>query len=53
MRAQGLGHAGVMLLPLAAARRAADAEPVTLVTPLVYGTHLPGLGEPRREPRQD
>jgi TRAP-type mannitol/chloroaromatic compound transport system substrate-binding protein len=25
---------------------AADDEPVTLVTPLVYGTHLPGLGKP-------
>jgi len=25
---------------------AADAEPVTLVTALAYGTHLPGLGEP-------
>ncbi len=25
---------------------AADAEPVRLVTPVVYGTHLPGLGEP-------
>jgi TRAP-type mannitol/chloroaromatic compound transport system substrate-binding protein len=25
---------------------AASAEPVRLVTPLAYGTHLPGLGEP-------
>jgi TRAP-type mannitol/chloroaromatic compound transport system substrate-binding protein len=25
---------------------AAGAEPVRLVTPVVYGTHLPGLGEP-------
>jgi len=25
---------------------AAEAEPVRLVTPVVYGTHLPGLGEP-------
>lgn len=25
---------------------AADAEPVRLVTPVIYGTHLPGLGEP-------
>jgi TRAP-type mannitol/chloroaromatic compound transport system substrate-binding protein len=25
---------------------AADAEPVRFVTPVVYGTHLPGLGEP-------
>jgi TRAP-type mannitol/chloroaromatic compound transport system substrate-binding protein len=24
----------------------AAADPVTLVTPIVYGTHLPGLGEP-------
>ena len=33
------------LLPLAEEQPQA-AEPVTLVTPLVYGTHLPGLGEP-------
>ena len=32
-------------LPLLAAAPA-SADPVTLVTPLVYGTHMPGLGEP-------
>ena len=32
-------------LTLPALAVAAD-EPVTLVTPLVYGTHLPGLGTP-------
>jgi len=35
-----------LLLLQAAPARAADAEPVRLVTPLVYGSHLPGLGEP-------
>lgn len=33
------------LLPLFEAR-AAEADPITLVTPVVYGTHLPGLGRP-------
>jgi TRAP-type mannitol/chloroaromatic compound transport system substrate-binding protein len=31
---------------LATPSLAAGAEPVRLVTPVVYGTHLPGLGEP-------
>ena len=35
----------LMLLPAGRAW-AADAEPVTLVTAVSYGTHLPGLGEP-------
>ena len=35
----------LLLLPVLPAR-AADAEHVRLVTPVVYGTHLPGLGEP-------
>jgi TRAP-type mannitol/chloroaromatic compound transport system substrate-binding protein len=35
----------LLLLPALPAW-AADAEPVRLVTPVVYGTHLPGLGEP-------
>jgi TRAP-type mannitol/chloroaromatic compound transport system substrate-binding protein len=35
----------LVLLPAGRAP-AADAEPVTLVTALAYGTHLPGLGEP-------
>jgi TRAP-type mannitol/chloroaromatic compound transport system substrate-binding protein len=36
----------VFLLLGLPARQAAWAEPVHLVTPIVYGTHLPGLGEP-------
>ena len=35
-----------LLLPPALPARAADTQPVRLVTPVVYGTHLPGLGEP-------
>lgn len=35
----------LMLLP-AGRTSAADAEPVTLVMAVAYGTHLPGLGEP-------
>jgi TRAP-type mannitol/chloroaromatic compound transport system substrate-binding protein len=35
----------LLLLPASPARTA-DAEPVRLVTPVVYGTHLPGLGDP-------
>ncbi|MGH6864949.1 MAG: TRAP transporter substrate-binding protein, partial [Methyloceanibacter sp.] len=35
----------VLVLHLSATR-AADKEPVVLVTPVVYGTHLPGLGKP-------
>ncbi|MGA7457522.1 MAG: C4-dicarboxylate ABC transporter, partial [Methyloceanibacter sp.] len=45
MRARGLAILALSLLPLAAAEPA-FAEPVTLVTPLAYGTHMPGLGEP-------
>ena len=45
MRVRGLAILALSLLPLAAAAPAL-AEPVTLVTPLVYGTHMPGLGEP-------
>jgi TRAP-type mannitol/chloroaromatic compound transport system substrate-binding protein len=36
-----------ILAPLSAA--AAPAEPVTLVMPVAYGTHLPGLGEPAKK----
>jgi TRAP-type mannitol/chloroaromatic compound transport system substrate-binding protein len=39
-----IGLASCLLLGLAAGP--AVAEPVRLVTPIVYGTHLPGLGEP-------
>ena len=35
-----------LALPAAGPAFAADAEPVTLVTAVAYGTHLPGLGEP-------
>lgn len=45
MLARALAMLALMLLPAARAW-AADAEPVTLVTALAYGTHLPGLGEP-------
>lgn len=45
MRVRGLAILALSLLPPAAAAPA-HAEPVTLVTPLVYGTHMPGLGEP-------
>ena len=45
MTRRGLAPAlGVMLLASNAVQ--AEAEPVRLVTPIVYGTHLPGLGEP-------
>jgi TRAP-type mannitol/chloroaromatic compound transport system substrate-binding protein len=36
----------VLLQLLASPGLAANPEPVQLVTPLVYGSHLPGLGEP-------
>ena len=39
---------GVLLAILLTASASA-AETVTLVTPLVYGTHLPGLGAPARD----
>lgn len=45
MQARALAMLALWQLPLFAAG-AAIAEPVTLVTPLVYGTHMPGLGEP-------
>jgi TRAP-type mannitol/chloroaromatic compound transport system substrate-binding protein len=35
-----------LLLPALRPGASAGAEPVRLVTPVVYGTHLPGLGEP-------
>jgi TRAP-type mannitol/chloroaromatic compound transport system substrate-binding protein len=41
----GVALAALLLL-LVAAKAAAEGETVTLVTPLVYGTHLPGLGKP-------
>jgi TRAP-type mannitol/chloroaromatic compound transport system substrate-binding protein len=36
-----------ILAPLSVA--AAPVEPVTLVMPIAYGTHLPGLGEPAKK----
>lgn len=45
MQARGLVLLALLLSPLLAAQAEA-AEPVTLVTPLVYGTHVPGLGDP-------
>ena len=36
--------AGLLLAPTGA--RAEDGDRITLVTPVVYGTHLPGLGRP-------
>jgi TRAP-type mannitol/chloroaromatic compound transport system substrate-binding protein len=45
MRAQALALLAIMVLTAGPAR-AADAEPVTLVTAVAYGTHLPGLGAP-------
>lgn len=36
--------AGLLLAPVQA--RAGDRDTITLVTPVVYGTHLPGLGRP-------
>ena len=36
--------AGLWLAPVEA--RAGERETITLVTPVVYGTHLPGLGRP-------
>jgi TRAP-type mannitol/chloroaromatic compound transport system substrate-binding protein len=41
--------ASVALLLSAFRALGAEGEPVTLVTPVVYGTHLPGLGEPALE----
>lgn len=45
MQTKGLALFALLLLPLRPTL-AADAAAVTLVTPIVYGTHLPGLGEP-------
>ncbi len=45
MRARALAILTLFLAPPAQAQ-AQTAEPVTFVTPLVYGTHIPGLGEP-------
>jgi TRAP-type mannitol/chloroaromatic compound transport system substrate-binding protein len=45
MRATVLALLVLLLLPAGRAW-AADAEPVTLVTSVAYGTHLPALGEP-------
>jgi len=43
--AKALAIAALMLLPPVEAR-AAERETISLVTPVVYGTHLPGLGRP-------
>jgi TRAP-type mannitol/chloroaromatic compound transport system substrate-binding protein len=45
MQAGALAMLALVLLPASTAL-AADSATVTLVTPIVYGTHLPGLGEP-------
>jgi TRAP-type mannitol/chloroaromatic compound transport system substrate-binding protein len=45
MQAKSLALLALALLPVRPAL-AADPATVTLVTPIVYGTHLPGLGEP-------
>jgi TRAP-type mannitol/chloroaromatic compound transport system substrate-binding protein len=45
MQARALAMLALGLLPASPAP-AADSATVTLVTPVVYGTHLPGLGEP-------
>jgi TRAP-type mannitol/chloroaromatic compound transport system substrate-binding protein len=45
MQARALALLALLLLPAGRAW-AAESEPVRLVTPVVYGTHLPGLGEP-------
>jgi TRAP-type mannitol/chloroaromatic compound transport system substrate-binding protein len=42
-----------LLLVAGADGRAAGGETVTLVTPVVYGTHLPGLGRPARTLARD
>lgn len=41
-----LGAACALMLLAALPAKAEDAAPVTLVTPVVYGTHLAGLGTP-------
>jgi TRAP-type mannitol/chloroaromatic compound transport system substrate-binding protein len=45
MQARALAMLALVLLAAWPAR-AAESPTVTLVTPIVYGTHLPGLGEP-------
>ena len=45
MQAKALAMLALALFPASPAL-AADSATVTLVTPVVYGTHLPGLGEP-------
>lgn len=45
MQARALALLALLLLTAGPAWTA-DAEPVTLVTAVAYGTHLPGLGEP-------
>ena len=47
MRRQASASAMLLLLPAVfAAAAASAAEPVRLRTPIAYGVHLPGLGEP-------
>ncbi len=46
MRSQALALVALALVLPASRAFAAEAEPVRFVTPLVYGTHLPGLGDP-------
>jgi TRAP-type mannitol/chloroaromatic compound transport system substrate-binding protein len=48
MRTRALAIAALTLLPALPAH-SAEGEPITLVTPLVYGTQLPGLGQPALE----
>jgi TRAP-type mannitol/chloroaromatic compound transport system substrate-binding protein len=45
MQARTLAMLGLVMLPASPAL-AAEAGPIHLVTPIVYGTHLPGLGAP-------
>ena len=47
MKKQALISAMLMLAALP--QGAAGAEPTRLVTPLAYGTHLPGLGTPAKK----
>ena len=44
MKARALALAALMVLPGAPAA-SAETAPIVLVTPLVYGTHMPGLGD--------
>ena len=46
MRREAPALAMLVLLPAGLAAWPASAEPVRLTTPVAYGTHLPGLGEP-------